>query len=174
MRYAIVYLLKGKARGYHIGLVSEISKKFQLRNLNDCVMPHVTLKSPFEGEDIKIVENLIEDYSRRMKKVGIELKGFSDFDKKVLFFDFVSSSDAFEIQKGLINILDFAGLDMGEFDRKWKPHSTLAYFDNDYKFEEVKRYLSGGNPNYKMFFDNISIIKKLKDKWVIHKEFELK
>ena len=46
--YVLVYLIKGRAKKYHLSLSRDLSKKFRIKNVGRRIEPHITLK--FIGE----------------------------------------------------------------------------------------------------------------------------
>ena len=175
MRYVIVYLIKGKPMIYQIKLINEISKKFKVKNLNYHIMPHITLKTPIITKNISIFEEKIREFCKFSNKGLIEIRGFGDFYNHVIFLKIILSSQAKSSRKKLIKkLMEIPRLKLDKFDKSYKPHATLCYIKNKSKSLEIKNYLSNKKPRYKFKFDNITILKKVKNKWIIHKEFKIR
>jgi len=179
MKYAIVCLLKGKTKEYQENLMSDISDKFGIENLNNKIMPHITLKSPFETEDISELENRLETFARKNRSSEILINGFGSFNDNVLYLDAEFSDKAkktFRRFNKKIEDLDY--IDFHEYDKMEENfHSTLAIIKDRNKFNKIKNYLENNySPEFNMDFDNVAVIKRpeLEREWQIDKIYNLK
>ena len=176
MRYAIVYLIKGKAGKYNQRLIRGFGIKFkEYHIINSKIPPHITLKSPFKTKRIRNLESLIKEISRNHKKGKVEIKGFGDFHKHVAFLKTKISKEGRKIQKNLIKELEKEiKIKPHEFDIKWKPHATIVYANKDNfaliwnKLEKFRK------PKFDLKLDNITILKKSGRYWKVYKEFKIK
>jgi len=173
MKYAIVYLLRGKIRGYHKKLVKELAQKFKENYLTkkNPIPPHITLKSPFRTKYIKEIEKIIKDFTKIKKPSKIKIKGFGNFNKSVIFLKTKFSRKGYKVQKELLNKL---GLKTQKFDKKWKPHSTIGFSNTKKRFNQMWKYVKSKNPKFDLKFDNITILKKPRKYWKIYKTFNIK
>ncbi len=175
MKYMIVYLIKGKAKKYQVGLTNELSKKFGLYNLNNHIMPHLTLKVPFERKNIKEVEAVIKKFSSSKKPVKLRIQGFGEFNKSVVYLKIELSKEVKALRNDLLKELkNLPRMRFRKYDGESIPHATLVYAKDRKKFLKVWEYLSSRNPKYLLYFDNMAILKKPKNKWIIQKEFKIK
>ena len=66
------------------------------------------------------------------------------------------------------------GVEICEFDKKYKPHATIAYGNSLKKFDHMWRYINTLNkPRFDLSFDNVTILKKPRKYWTIHKVYKL-
>lgn len=176
MKYVIVYLVRGKVERYHQFLVKTIGPKFGENYLIKNPLPsHITIKSPFVSKNIKNVEYTIKNFVNTRKPVRIDVEGFGNFNRFVAFLKLKFPKQLLKIHTELLNELeDKNKIKLEEFDKKWKPHITIAYGNTKKSFDKIWNELKEKNPKYKLKFDNITILKKPKRYWKIHKIFEIK
>lgn len=155
MKCTIVYLIKGEAKSYHNNLARKISKKFNVNCVSDKIDPHITLKyfdQQLDENMLQQVEAILGEFVKIYKKSKIRLKGIGHLVKELNKLKWISWL---------------------ECDReKVHFHSTLATEDIEEKFDEIVSFLSAEKPDFNL--DNITIMAKPKEKWIIHKEFLLK
>ena len=177
MKYSIFYLIKGKAEKYHQRLVKEVGPKFGERYMIENPLPsHITLKSPFETDNIKEIERLLKEFVKKHKKSKIEIRGFGNFDRHVAFLKIKPSKQAVQIQKELLKgIKKIDGVNVNEFDIKWHPHSTVAYGNTKESFNGIWKYLKTlAKAQFELNFDNITVMKKQGDRWKVHRGFKIR
>ncbi len=175
MKYVLVYLLKGKAKTYHTKLVKEVSRQFNTADLSSHIPAHLTIKSPFFTEDILEVESIIKKIAKDVKRSPFLLKGFGHFDKRVIFMDVSPSEEMIFLYTTILEALKQVP-DMTfstHEEKKINYHATIAYCDSEKIFNSIWNYLSFRKPQYELEFNAIAILKKPKDKWILHKEFTI-
>lgn len=176
-KYSIFYLFNGEARKYQEKLVKEIGPKFGENYVIESKLPaHITLKSPFEIGDIKPVEKVLEEFVKKQKKAKVEIIGFGNFRRFVAFLEFKFSEKAMKIQSEMIKELNkIKEIMMHEYDRVWHPHSTISYGNTPESFDKIWGALMQlEKPKFEIELDNITLMKKGKKYWKIHREFKLK
>lgn len=175
MKYLIVILIKGLAEKYQQKLLYLIAERFKVKGAIQRRPPaHLTLKSPFETNDIKPIESVIEQFCKSHQKSSYKLSGINHFDKRVIFIDVLSSEEMnktyLEFMKHLKNKTK---IQFKEFDGNTHFHSSLARTDIQDKFDEIWSFASKEKPQFDLFFDNISILKLVEGVWQIHKVYSL-
>lgn len=175
MKYVIVCLIKGDAGNYHNSLVRELARNFSTKDLSQTIPPHLTIKSPFFTKNIKIIEEIIYGFSKSIKKTSFTLKGFDHFRRNVIFMNVNANNYLIDVARNLVKLLGkVRGMTFSEYESKpVHYHATIAYCESEKMFDAIWLYLSNRKPEYKVYFDNITILKKVKDKWRIHKEFDI-
>jgi len=174
MRYFIGYLIKGEAKKYQEKLIDKICAEFNVRNLNDHVPAHFTLKSPFDTEDISEVEKLLEKFCKGEKVSDIKIGGIGSFDKRIIFLD-GESIEGEKTFRGLIQ--ELRKIDWMQF-RKYELtdvnfHSTLARARDKNQFVEIMKFLENEKSLFELKFDNIAIFENVGGKWGVYREFSL-
>jgi len=179
MKYAIFYLIKGKAEIYHKNIIKNIAKISGEKYLIDNPLPsHITLKYTFDADkkQIKELEKIIGLFVKRQKKSKINIDGFNNFNKFVVYMDVKFSMEAKYVRNNLIKqIKHLSFIDIQDFDNNWKSHSTIGYGNSKKTFNLIWKYVQSiDKPNYDLNFDNITIMKKPKKYWKLHRGFKLK
>ncbi|MCD3216353.1 phosphoesterase [Clostridium botulinum C] len=175
-RYVIVSLIHGDARKFHEKLVQEISNKFKVRA--QTLPMHITLKAPFEIEDISEVEQITEKFCNKNNKVNIDIKGIGHFRDNVIFMDIIPSKEAIQMNKDyykeLRNIKNLQWSNNEGENRKF--HCTLASKNIRNKFEKIWNFVINEEISFSSVIDNITIMQyNFKDfKWDLYKKFQLK
>lgn len=175
-KYFIGHLIKGELRKFHESLTSEISKKFNVNDVSKRIMPHITFKAPFEIENIRIVEEIIEEEIKKMNKVKYKINSFSSFNKKVIFLDGDFPSEmkslAKELQKRLGKVEEIT-LSRHEGGEEIRFHLTVCYAKAGL-FEKMIDHLKKKRiKEFEEDMDNIAIFKKEKTGWVIQQIYNL-
>jgi len=176
-KYIIVTLLKGPAKKKQEGLLREISELFGVvEGFRHNPPAHITLKYPFETNDITYVLDFLHEFTMGMKSFTYEIEGFDHFDKDVIFMDVPDQYGPLrEVYDELIS--EFRGMkkfSMGDFDGVSHFHATVARDDISEKFDSIWEFVSEKEYSIEQIFDNISILKLVNDKWVLFKEVKLK
>lgn len=178
-KYVIVSLIKGKAKEYHTSLTKKISQEFNIVNVGERIEPHITLKyfNQFLSlEGIKKIESKLQSFCKTHRKARFQLKGISNFDDKVIFIDVVPSQEMRLLYAELTTALEsIHWIQWNQFDREnIHFHSTLAEGESlQGKFSKVFSFLSKERPDFDLDLDNICILHKPQDKWLLYKEFKL-
>jgi 2'-5' RNA ligase len=176
MKYSIFYLIKGPAEKYQQKLVKEVGPMFGENYMVENSLPaHITLHSPFELKSIKHLEELLNNFSKKHNKSKIKIEGFGNFKRFVAFLKTQFSKEGMKLQKELARELEKINIPSHKFDKKFKPHATISYGNTPETFSKIWDYLKKlENPKFEVEFDNLTIMKKSRNKWIIHKKFELK
>ena len=174
-KYSIFYLIKGKAGRYNQKLIKEVGPKFGEDYLIKNPLPsHITIKYPFETENIKKVEGVLREFVNNHKFSKLKIYGFGNFKQSVIFMKTKFSKPALQIQKELIKEFKKIGIKPRKFDKNLKPHVTVAYGNTKKTFKLIWNYVRELNkPKFELELNNLAIMKKTKNKWKIHKEFKL-
>lgn len=176
-KYVLVYLPRGEIEKYHSNLVNIVGPKFGENYLIENPRPsHVTLKEPFVIKDILPIEKFLEIFVKKYLSSNIEIEGFANFNRFVVFLNTKFSEEGMELQKQLISELgNFEEMEFGKFELEWHPHLTVSYANSPENFEKIATYLEGlPSPKFEVKFDNIAILEKVNNLWEIHKIFEIK
>jgi len=175
-KYVIVYLIKGIANKYQKKLIKDLAKlSKETHVLEKNVPPHITLKYSLKPNNIKETEKLIETFTKNQKPFEFNLNKFDNFNKFVTFLKPDKLVKIKKIQKSLLSELsNLKDIEFIEFDLNFHPHVTLCYGNTPDTFNKIWKYLQNlSKPNLKLSFNNITILKKPKDKWIIHKEYKI-
>lgn len=173
MKYLIVTLIKEDAEKYQQKLLYSVANRFNVNGAIQRKPPaHITLKYSFETDNINPVEKAIEEFSKSINKSKYQLTGINHFDEDVIFIDVIPSKEMSETYSNFINHLrKNTKITFKQFDGNTHFHSSIAHTDIKTKFQEIWNFVSKENPDFEVFFDNITILKLIDGIWQIHKEY---
>jgi 2'-5' RNA ligase len=178
MKYFIGYLVKGEAEQYHQKLVKDIASRFDVFNTVSFKAPsHITFKYISNRERIWDVERVLENLCKDTPVSDFSIGGIGSFDNNVIYLKVEPSEAMVVFRKNLLRELKkLDNIPWYPWDRKATPnfHVTIAEGDIKSKFDEVRNYLFKYNKKFDLGFDQIAILKKPKDKWILHKGFYIK
>ena len=174
MRYIIVFLIEGNLKTKLDNLRKDISKKF---NVSEALKypTHMTLKGPFETNNIGPVEDFLQEYTDQCKSFTLKLNNFGHFKSRTCFVNISKSSKLTKIRNKVIDTtIKLLNLPSDPKDHLI-PHITLAYKDvTPETFEKIKNYLKDKQIKENVDFNNITILQYSANKWIIHKKFRLR
>ena len=178
MKYSIFYLFGGEAGRYRDNLVQDVAQKFGERYILDSRMPaHLTLKVPFETNiNIQEVENALKEIASKYDAQEFEINGFDNFHNRVIFLNFTMPNSIMEIKRELIQKFgDIKGILIHPHDREFNLHATVAYCRNEKSFSDIWNHVNKiEKPNFKLRFDNLTLMKKPGKYWEVCSVFKLK
>jgi len=180
VKYCIVYLIRGEAGEFQQKILYDVAKKFRIKEAIIRKPPaHLTLKYSFvtNKNNINELKKVIELFCIKQKKTKLKIDGFGSFDKEVIFLEPIISDEMRIIHSNFIKELKkLEWLTWKEFDGKnIHFHSTIAMKDFDEKqYKKIMDYVKKFKPKFNLLFDNITLLKKWKGIWKIHKIFEIK
>ncbi|MUL37936.1 2'-5' RNA ligase family protein [Gloeocapsopsis dulcis] len=93
--------------------------------------PHITLQPPFFWtDDIKRLENHLNNFAQGRSPIPIALDGFGAFSPRVIYVDVRKSLELLELQAGLMAQCELVGIiDPVSKTRPFAPHMTVAFRD---------------------------------------------
>lgn len=180
MRHIIVHLIRGEAGKAHENITKDLTKKFDSFPLHNRIQPHLTLKRWFEldNEGMDVLYKKLDDFVNSHHQTNYSLKGFGNFGSDVIYVDVVASQELLSDLRDLNNELHtIQGLTFDEFDAIENDlHATVAMGAlKPFDYEEIWNYLNAGPiPHFDMKFDNIAVMKRDADRWVIDRVWEIK
>lgn len=171
-------MIRGEAKTAHENITKDLVEKFDSFPLHERIPPHLTLKRWFEF-DQKGMDDLykcIDWFTNSHKQSDYTLTGFGHFGTDVIYADVLASAE----MKG--DVLEFIGALHGvdgmtwdEFDNGGNFHATVAMGAlKPFDYDQIWNYLQAGTqPNFKMKFDNIAVLKRENERWVVERVFEI-
>lgn len=166
--YLIEFRLSGFARRYVKSIAIDLSKTFRVKGITrKRIIPHVSLVGPFTTNDEKRLINEIVNISSKFELVAYSFNGFRSFGNwlvgnRVLAVNIEPSQELVSLQSSLVDSLkDFC--ELCKYDKRWKPHATLAFKDIDAKFNQIKTYLDKSNcPSVSNHVLRVTLLKNSK------------
>ena len=160
---------------YYLKVTTELAEKFGAKNLGKRVVPHLTLKPPFETKNIEEFERIIFNLAKKQKVSSFILDEFGIFPGNHGVTVFLKVKDNQEIQKQAESIVksvrDF-GENKNDLPEQLKLHLSIARYLKPEKQKEVWQYLHGQPiPKFKCLFNNLTIFENWQEGWKIHRTF---
>jgi len=154
--YLIEFRFSGYAKRYLKQIIFEVAKKFRVRgNIKRRVVPHVTLFGPFTTTDESKVVSTFLAVCRRHPLINFKIKGFGNFDKKVIFINIIPSEELkkfrIELSKELTKLSKFLIFKIvktegiSDYEENYPFHATIAFKDIQHKFDSIFHYLKNKN-----------------------------
>lgn len=143
-----------------------------------CQDPHITIKYPFDTDDLDGFTTYLEELASTMEPIEIELVGISGFEPTVLFVGVKENPKLYELHHRIITDLKQKfNLDPDQFDEpNIKFHVNFAvsdvtpnvYFDGIVKMKQA-------NPYLKFKFKHLGLFYYIGNQrgWITHKRFLL-
>lgn len=179
MRHVIVHLIKGEAGKAHENITKDLTLKFGTFPIHDRIPPHLTLKRWFEIDEkgMDTLYTCLDNFVNSHKQSEYSLVGFGNFGKDVIYVDVVPSPEMSKNALDLMSALhEIKEMTFDEFDNGSDFHATLVMGAlKPFDYDQIWNYLKTiEQPNFKMKFDNIALMKKTKDKWEVDRVWEIK
>jgi 2'-5' RNA ligase len=138
--------------------------------------PHITIKPPFEVNELKLYENYLDDLCEKIESFEVSLKGFNSFGKKVIYLDVEQNQKLYDTYETIFNdIKNKLNPELTRDDMIF--HATLACSDiNEETFDKAYKYLQANyKPEFRFTVKKIGLFYELPNKtgWIIIKEESL-
>lgn len=173
MRYVIVADVRGKGGELNHVLRKEVYEKFGARS--STLPAHFTIKAPFEYNDsVEDLKTKLRDFVKDEKAEPYQIKGYHHFDRRVIYMDMIMSKEAKAVHDRLIDLLEsFLYVQCNEKDGKDKKfHITVASKKIEPIYDQLWEYVHRYPCDFDCMFDNISMYRWEKTKWIIDEVFE--
>ncbi|OHA80069.1 MAG: hypothetical protein A2747_00385 [Candidatus Yonathbacteria bacterium RIFCSPHIGHO2_01_FULL_44_41] len=175
MRYFIAHLVKNPAAEYHRALVQYIAKRFDLKISAGYFPTHITLKAPFETQDITEAKDVLEKFTATHHALPFAVRGFGHFQNNVIFLDVElpqeTSRAVKELQWALNSVPE---IQWGEHEPLENLHITVAKKDIIKKFDNIWGYIEEKDiPQFDLLFDNIALLRFEDDVWIVDSVYAL-
>jgi len=180
MRHIIVHLIRGEARQAHEDITKDLVQKFDSFTLHDRIPPHLTLKRWFELDkgDMDSLYQTLGLFVSNHNQSKYFLKGFGHFRTDVIYVDVIPSEKLLvDLRKLSTELHKVPNLMFDEFDLIENDlHATVAMAAlKPFDYEQMWYYLnSKPMPDFDMKFDNIAVMKREIDRWVVDRIWEIK
>ncbi len=137
---------------------------------------HITLIPPFYATDEEI-DNFIEalkKFVEAFSPLGLELKNFDKFGKRVIFVDVLPREEFNKFQQALFDFFK-NHFPFYKKPNRFHPHITVAFKDlKEEIFQEAWDYFSSFNFEAHFLMDYVYLLKHENKKWHIVEKFPLK
>ncbi|APV44676.1 2'-5' RNA ligase [Dehalogenimonas formicexedens] len=138
--------LQKEAKEFAKEAVYSVAKKFRVKGMTRRrVVPHVTLYGPGQTRDLRRVRKAVETIGREFTLVPFQFDGFGRFNNKdkVIYFKIRASDQLEDLREQLARkLIDFSTCQSWDQVSDYSFHSTIAFKDINYQFDEIWSHLS--------------------------------
>lgn len=174
MRYFIGCLIEKEPAWYYDAITADLARNFDITNLSETTPPHITIKPPFETEDLSAIETTLEQLADSIGKMHMRINGFGKFDEtgKTIFLSVEMDPD--DLQKIEIMIGSLEPLGNGKtLPRPFHPHIAVARHLEPAQSKNAWNYLQNlPAPRFETNFSNLTLFRFDKPEWMIEKTLE--
>lgn len=171
MKYFVGHLINGEAAEYYREITADLASRFGIKNLAEKLPPHLTLRAPFESDDIVQFERRVRRLAGQEKPMRFSIDGFGNFGDKTVFLSVKGAGIKEKLEKIAKTLTDFDG------GQKPMPtplfsHISIARFLKPQEYGKIIEYLSRlPVPNFNLDFDNLTIFIRKENRWNIFKTY---
>jgi len=175
----IVHLIRGEAKEAHEHITRSLVEKLDAFPIHDRVVPHLTIKRWFELDEtgLQSVYLALDKIAEIHKQSSYRLHGLNNFGEGVIFIDVQPSQETLNTVSAVMRAMrDIEGMTFDEYDEiDGDLHATVSMRAlKPFDFKEIWDYLQTlPELDMKLNFDNIAILKKVDNKWIPEKVWEL-
>ncbi len=177
MRYFIGNIIRGEAAEYFKATCAELASKFGVEDVSAIVSPHITVKAPFERNEIEMVDNVLALITDA-PVIPLSLHKWNHFGTRTIFLDAVQPPIQLkDYIKSVLSKFRAMGINLNSQEFDPHIHMSVARFLKPLQFDQVWKYLEAApTPEFNIIFDNLTIFQKekIEDKaWKVLKTFPL-
>lgn len=160
-RYLVAYPIPSPAKERHMEIVKEVAGRFGIKPEYEKIVPHLTLKSPFDEIDPDRIEQLhetLENFARQQKPVSIELTGFGHFRRDVVYVNVLASEEAqLAVAELTARLRSLKWLPFRALDLHKTLHATIARQEITDVFDEMWEAINSYTFDIAVPFDRIAL-----------------
>ncbi len=176
MYHFIGFLCNQDIQKYYQSITTDLSVRFDIKNLSDRVPAHLTLVYPFESEDTSVIEDKIKNFVRGKAAMNFTLGGFGRFDdnSRTIFIPVKSTQVLSEFVKECI--IEIGSLCESEkFDPEtFKLHASVASkLSSEISDAILLHLMTLPEPYFLASFDKITLFVFENEMWRVKRIFEL-
>lgn len=175
-KYFLAIVPEGEFQEKVTMLKLEIRERFQAKFALKSPA-HVTLKMPFiynEAKEDQLIEQL-RKFVSNYEPSSLVIKGVNTFGERVIYLEVDAAEVFYDFQVDLknfckkeLNLVDELS------DRNYHPHMTIAFKDiKKNQFQNILKYTTEVNLTQELKENQISLLKRVKGVWKVHKRIQL-
>ena len=139
--------------------------------------PHITIKSPFDIEDITPYQKYLHQLSQSIQPFEVRCQGFGHFGQNVLFLDVAENEELKALHWRILNELEVKfGQKPHQFEgENVKFHASIAGFNQPDLFEKANSFLSGQEPDFTFMAKTFGLFYYLGsgNGWIVNSRYDL-
>lgn len=139
--------------------------------------PHITLKSPFDIEDISSFSEHLSRLASKLSSFAIEIQGFGTFGERVLYLDVLPNKRLDNLHELILNEMN-SNFDIppGEFEGpNIKFHISIAGFQKAAHFQAAQQYIGRYQPAFSFPLTELGLFYYLGpgQSWIVSQRVKL-
>lgn len=139
--------------------------------------PHLTIKSPFETDDIKHHVDYLENLAAKIPPIELVFSGFGFFGQHVIFLDVQENQDLLDLHSRILReVNEKFGLTPHELEgNNVKFHASIAGFNNEEKFREAQELLMKYQPKFRCRATELGLFYYLGEGngWIVNRRISI-
>ena len=175
MTYFIGYLGTEEVNKYYRSITADLAGRFGVKYLAENVPPHITLKYPFDSDDLSSIEGTLVDILKDKKPIPFSISSFDEFKgKEGTIFLSIDKNPALQsfIKDSIIKLGKES--DYYAFGNEFHLHMSIARSLDSEKARLVWEYLKTlPKPYFDLLFDNLTVFIFDSGVWKIKKTFKI-
>ncbi len=174
MTIGFALMLDPRTHNYIRQAQIDLNKKFDFRISRQ--YPHITIKSPFETEELEPFVNYLEQLAVSIKPFPVRLKGFGHFGERVLFLEVVENSILSKLHFRILEELGKKfGLEPHQFEgENIKFHASLAGYSSQEDFKIASAFLQNRELDHTFIARELGLFYHLGEGgWMVMRRIEL-
>ena len=175
MRYMLAHMLEGEAKEYHTELADRIAESFNLTPVGRHCDPRISLKAPFETNDVSDVTAAVSAFAMTEEATPFELTGFGSFEGRVVYKDIEAPEETVALVRRLQDQLrEISWLQFSSHETPITLHTTISFPRTPEQAKEIMSYLEKEPPvKFQCMLDSISLLHKRERRWEVARTFKL-
>lgn len=161
---------------YIRGLQLRLNQKLGIRLSRQS--PHITIKSPFETNDLQAHIDYLEQLAPQIDPFDIRCSGFGTFGKQVLFLRVADNPDLLALHNRILKDLDNQfGIQAHEFEGENVVfHASIAGFRESENIEDALAFLKTEHPELVFKARELGVFFHLGggDGWIVLRRIKLR
>lgn len=171
MKIGYAILLNNECHNFIRQIQLELHDQFGFRLSRQA--PHITVKSPFDTDDLNPFADYLERLAREVKPFEIIFDGFNYFTDQVLYLEVVENQQLTDLHWRILHDLksDF-GLEAHDLEgKRMKFHASIAGFGHRAEYEWTREYLQKYQPKFRFTADTFGLFYYLDEGsgWIVNR-----
>lgn len=168
-------MLEGEAKAFHEAKGNELAERFRLIPTSLRNAPHLTLKAPFETDDVTPVDDLLDAFSMREHPQPFTLSGVGAFDLRVIYHGATFPDATRElVERFQDSLRTLPWLTFSPTETPITPHVTIAYPKNRIQAKDIlARVTEESLPTFEVSLNHVALLHKPGNRWEVLRTYPL-
>jgi 2'-5' RNA ligase len=174
VQLAYVILLPDDVHNFMRSVQADVYARYDASPAAFVLEPHITLKQPFEADELEPYERYLERLAEELEPIEIVMHGYGSFEEEgVVFLDVEQDPRLLAIQKRILGELALATAlyESGE-PVPYYFHGTIAYGLSPGDLADARGRL-GDTPEFRFPLERLGLFRGTEDGWTVYKRTRL-